>query len=52
MVISTVWANKYFCCSGSIKYTENKLNENNWTVNVENQEGLENAQQLGKWNNW
>ena len=35
--------NKYFC-NGCLKYAENKLNESNGTVNVENQEGLENSQ--------
>ena len=35
--------NKYFC-KGCLKYAENKLNENNGTVNAENQEGLENSQ--------
>ena len=34
---------KYFC-NGCLKYAQKKLNENNGTVNVENQEGLENSQ--------
>lgn len=35
--------NKYFC-NGWLQYAKNKLNKSNGTVNVENQEALENSQ--------